>query len=170
MAENQIGVTLFLVAVLAAVCAMGVQGCDLSQAIKVSVPQGIQGAVNVPAKVTLADAQDVYEDFRAWSSRQVDSFSESIESGWRWHGFFQGALRIGLAEAKAVGMGGFPIGGLLLSLITGAAGLAMTRPGTAAKIAAEKMASHNKGLEEGRKAVDNREPPPVTGTGGTSGG
>ncbi len=152
--QNPGGVMLIMAAVLIGIVAVGVQGCDLKQMIKVNVPQGVQAAVNVPPKVSLAEAQNVYEDFRAWSGRQTASFSESIESGWRWFGFFQGAMRIGLAEAQAAGMGAFPLGGLLVSLLMGAGGLAITKPGTAAKIAEEKRASFNKGHEEGVAAAN----------------
>ena len=150
VSENPVGVVLTLLAISLTAAVMGSQGCDLSRMVKVSVPQGMQAALNVPPKATLADCQNILDDFRAWSNRQTETFADSVESGWRWFGFFQSAMRIGLAEAGAAGVGAIPFGGLALSLLMGTGGLFMRKPGTDRMVASEKRASYNKGLKEGR--------------------
>lgn len=149
--DNPTAVTLVVVAVLFLATSLGMQGCDLTQAINVSVPQGIQGAMNVPGQVTLADAQLIYDNFIVWSKGQADSFGENIAQGWRWFGFFKGAMDMGLAQAGALGIGALPIGGIALSALTYAAGLLTKKPGTDKWVATEKEASFNKGMEEGRR-------------------
>jgi hypothetical protein len=152
-------------AVLLAVMA-GIQGCEISDLVKVKVPPNIQRVTGSAPIVTLTDAPAIRADAITLQTRAIAQFDESIQRGQMWGDFLAAGLNLGLTAGEGA-LAGVPGGGLLVSLLFGAGGLMMRKPGdgktiktlegdllgqaTAAleKLAKEKRASYNKGVKVG---------------------
>ncbi|MCH8853829.1 MAG: hypothetical protein IID41_14425, partial [Planctomycetes bacterium] len=61
--------------------------------------------------------------------------------------FISSTLNAGLSLAQGPVSAAFPGGAIIFGVLTGAAGLFLNRPGTAAKMAGEKEASFNEGMK-----------------------
>ena len=144
----------------------GMQGCRISDLVKVRVPPNIQRVTGSAPVVTLTDAPGIRSDAITLQTRAIAQFDDAIQRGQMWSDFFAAGLNLGVVMGEGT-LAGVPGGGLLVSLLFGAGGLMMRKPGdgktiktlegdllgqaTAAleKLAKEKRASYNKGLIRG---------------------
>lgn len=120
------------------IVATGMNGCQVTDFVKVNVPLPVQKATNSPPKVTLTDAPDVLEAYIA----SGDKFHSNMAKGYEWVGFLSALGTTGFEMGKSA----IPGGALGLSLLSLAGGIFIKGPGTAK----EKNDSYNKGLKEGQ--------------------
>lgn len=152
--RNPTGSILLTVALVMAVSVMAMQGCSLDSFIKVRVPEGVQKSLGIPAKITLRDANPAFEKFKADVTRDSKQFADSIEDGQFLSEIFGSLLDTGLTLGQAgAENSGIPMGGLLSLGLGMLGGLSLEKPGSQKRTTAEKMASFNKGLTEGKEIV-----------------
>jgi len=137
--QNKIGASILTGTAVIALIIAGMNGCQITDYVKVNVPIAVQKATNSPSKVTMTDAPGVLEAYY----KSGDIFATNIDRGWEWVGFF---ASMG-TTAMEMGKSAIPGGALGLGLLTFASGLMIKGPGTAKG----KEASYNKGLEAGQK-------------------
>jgi hypothetical protein len=151
---NKSATLMALCAVLCITGALAMSGCSLGGFIKHDVPKDMQPFNDGEGKVNLNDAPFVMEDYLSSVERNVRRFSESNEKAHLLMDGMRSLMTVGLEE-----LGNSPIPGatILSGLFLGLGGLMTRKPGTAKEIAAEKMASFNKGqtvaLEQARALV-----------------
>ena len=152
--RNPTGSILLTVALVMAVGVMAMQGCSLDSFIKVRVPKGVQQSIGIAAKIPLRDANPAFEKFKADVTRDSEQFADSIESAQFMSEIFGSLLDTGLTLGQVgVENSGIPMGGLLSLGLGMLGGLALEKPGSKGRTTAEKMASFNKGLKEGKQIV-----------------
>lgn len=130
----------FLISVTAA-------GCQVSDLIKVDVPDDVKSAVDVEGDVTLSQIPDVWDDWQGFVKKNTMRLEAETEQAYELLGFINSATDIAITAAGNAAPA-FPGGAILIGLLSGAAGLFMKKPGTDRAIAKEKEASYNAGLEK----------------------
>lgn len=152
--RNPTGSILLVVAFIVAVGVMAMQGCSIDTFVKVRVPDGVQKSIGVPAKIPLRDAFPAFEKFKADVTRDSAQFADNIESARFLSRVFDSLLDTGLTLGQAgAENSGIPMGGLLSLGLGLMGGLALEKPGTQKRTTAEKTASFNEGLTEGKDIV-----------------
>jgi hypothetical protein len=127
------------------------QGCTLGGLIKHDVPPAMRQFNGGDPKVSLNDASFVLEAYLNDVERNVTSFVAANEVAGKVHDVITSLVTIGLDE---LGNSPLPGAGLLSGVLLGFAGLMTKKPGTAAMVAEEKMASYNKADEAWRSQLD----------------
>jgi hypothetical protein len=142
-----------LVALAAAflIGAAAMQGCTLGSMIKHDVPPSMRQYNDGEPKVSLNDAPFVLEAYMTDAQRNVQQFIMANEIGHKVRDVLASLTTIGLEQ---IGNAPFPGAALLSGGLLGIAGLLTRKPGTAAEIAKEKMASYNKADEKWRSQLD----------------
>jgi len=154
---NKTGVSILGVVLAGFIGMAGINGCILTDYVKVSVPISVQNATNSPPKVSLTDAPEIMAAY----IRGGNKFKENIARGYEWLGMLASLGTTGIEVGKSM----IPGGAIGLSLLTLAGGIFIKGPGTAK----EKNASYNKGLKEGERIASTvvalaglAQKPPVT--------
>lgn len=142
LTKNKIGLSIVGFILAGFIAAAGLNGCKITDFVKVNVPREVQKVTGAPAKITLTDAPDLLKEYAREFKRGGEKFVKEIARGYAWVGFIAAASTTSLELGKSVIPGG-AIGLSALSLI---AGIFIKGPGTAK----EKNASFNKGLFEGQ--------------------
>lgn len=142
-----------LVAVAASVLigAAAMQGCTLGSMIKHDTPPGMRKFNDGESKVSLNDAPFVLEAYLNDVERNVSQFVAANEVAHKVRDVIASLATIGLEE---LGSAPFPGAAMVSGVLLGVAGLLTRKPGTAAEIAKEKMASYNKADAQWRKQLD----------------
>ena len=154
--SNKTGVSIVTAVMAAFLLMAGMNGCQLTDLVKVNVPMPVQKATNSPPKVTLTEAPEVMAAY----IRSGEKFKENISRGYEWLGFLSALGTTGIEMGKSV----IPGGAIGLSLLSLAGGIFIKGPGTAK----EKNRSFNKGMQEGQRlanlamtAMNKSVPPPA---------
>jgi hypothetical protein len=149
-----------------------VQGCDAKKVIRTDVPVTVQKEEGLPPTLSLADNEEVYED---WKERvlQMDlRWRAEIAEGYETLNTIQNIVgAVFESETVQAGAASLPFGAVGLSALTFLAGaMGWKRKGDkdknefeaaikakdaewAERLGAEKIASYNKGKKEGGKAT-----------------
>lgn len=139
---NKVGVSILAGVAALFIVLAGLNGCVITDLVKVKVPRYIQKAMDVPPKVTLTDAPELLRAYKNAGTK----FQDNIVNGMEWLGFLASLTTTSLEFGKHV----IPGGAIGLSLLSLAAGIVIKGPGTAR----EKNKSYNKGLETGRRMIN----------------
>lgn len=140
--KNKIGLSILGFILAGFIAAAGLNGCKITDFVKVRVPVEIQRVLNVPPKIILTDAPDLLKQYALEFKRGGEKFVKEIARGYAWVGVLAALSTTTLELGKSTIPGG-AIGLSALSLI---AGIFIKGPGTAK----EKNASFNKGLSQGQ--------------------
>ena len=142
LTKNKIGLSIMGFVAAGFIAAAGLNGCKITDFVKVKVPIEVQRVLNVPPKVILTDAPDLLKEYAREFKRGGEKFVKEIARGYAWVGFIAAAGTTTLELGKSTIPGG-AVGLSALSLI---AGIFIKGPGTSK----EKNKSFNKGLLEGQ--------------------
>jgi hypothetical protein len=148
---NKWSTALLAVAAAVLIGAAAMQGCSLGTIIKHDVPPAMRQYNDGKPKVSLNDAPFVLEDYLSGVERNVGQFVAANEVAHKVRDVIASLATIGLEE---LGNAPFPGAAMVSGLLMGVAGLMTRKPGTAAEIAREKMASYNKADDAWRKQLD----------------
>lgn len=150
--RNNKSVVYFIILFLVLFVTLGLmQGCDLEKLIKVDAPPAVLAVVDLPeGEMTLAEADLVWKQWQAYVEFNSEAFQKAVQDAENRYAFISSMFNTGLGIGQGV-LGEFPGGALILSLLTGGAGLMMKRPKEDTRVAQEKEASYNKGLEVGKQ-------------------
>ena len=151
---SAVGVLLLVVASLTFAGLLVLSGCALDQMIKVKVPKKIRIAIKAPAQIPLRDSEMTFDEWVAHVDRETAYFARNIEDA-RWvYSFASSAIDTGLAFSEGP-LATVPGGAILLSGLTGAAGLFMRQPGTAKREQKEKESSFKAGQRTATTIISN---------------
>jgi len=129
---------------------MILQGCNLASFVQVNVPAPVKTAVGIAPsdKVTLDNADIVWEDWLAYVNSNTKKFESAIEDANERYATIRNLtdMSIGIIGQETAGI---PGGAILMSAISLVGGILLKRPGEDARVAKEKQDSYNKGLEVG---------------------
>ena len=150
ISENKKATTMIVSVALFLGIAMTVQGCGLQKMVKFEVPAEVSTAIDVDQKQTLAEAQDVWEDWQAYVEKNSKRLSRSIEDANKRFELISSITEMGLSVAKD-NASIFPGGAMLVSGLTLMTGLFLKRPGEDKKVQLEKEQSFKAGLKEAIK-------------------
>jgi hypothetical protein len=130
-------------------------GCDLQKMVKVDTPRAVVIATavspeDVDREITLAEAQDTWDDWVQYVESNTDRFRRAIDDAEDRFVKISSLVDLGLSSAQAP-IAGLPGGAVILSALTGLTGLFLRRPGDADRLAKEKRDSYNAGIEIGAK-------------------
>lgn len=142
LTKNKIGLSIVGFILAGFIAAAGLNGCKITDFVKVRVPVEVQRVTGSPSKVILTDAPDLLKEYAREFKRGGEKFVKEIARGYAWVGFISAISTTSLELGKSTIPGG-AVGLSALSLI---AGIFIKGPGTAK----EKNASFNKGLSEGQ--------------------
>jgi len=140
--KNKIGMGIVAIVAAGFIIMAGLNGCEMTDFVKVKVPLQVQKATNSPPKVTLTEAPGIMAAY----IRGGEKFKDNIARGYEWLGFLAAATSTGIELGKS----SIPGGAIGLSLLTLAGGIFIKGPGTAK----EKNASYNKGLAKGQEMAN----------------
>ena len=138
LTKNKIGLSIVGFILAGFIAAAGLNGCKITDFVKVNVPIEVQRATGAPPKITLTDAPDLLKDY----SRGGEKFVKEMARAYAWVGFLASLSTTSLELGKSA----IPGGAFGLSALSLIAGVFIKGPGTAR----EKNASFNKGLAEGQ--------------------
>lgn len=130
-------------------------GCDLKQMIKVDTPKAVVIATattpeDIDRKITLAEAQDVWDDWIMYVETNTERFRRSIDEAEERFVQLNSLVDLGFNSVQGP-ISNIPGGAVILSALTGLTGLFLRRPGDADKLAKEKRDSYNAGIQVGVK-------------------
>ena len=140
--------------IVAAITALAItsilSACQIQDIVRVDVPAGIQQALEVEPRISVAESGPVWDEWTAWVDRNSSRFSDEIDEGQATAGLIASLTSTGIAlgqdAASTLPGGAFISTGLALM-----GGLFLKRPGDKAKERAEAERSYNAGLEKGQK-------------------
>ena len=148
--NNRWSLTLFASAGVVMVFGLAASGCQMSDLITVDVPKDVKEATDTEGSVSLTQLPDVWDDWEAYVKRNTDRLEASTERSYELLGFINSATDMAITAAGGAAPA-FPGGAILVGLLSGGAGLLLKKPGTDRKIAAEKEASYNAGIEKAKE-------------------
>jgi len=123
-------------------------GCNLESMVEVKVPPAVKTAINIPPNdfVSLEDADAAWTDWLAYVNSNTKKFESAIHTANERYAVIKQITDIGMASLNTAAPG-IPGGTVLLSVASLLGGLFLKRPGEDARVASEKEASYNKGME-----------------------
>jgi hypothetical protein len=153
--KNGLGLALLGVAVVFAAVCVGCGGVSLADLVRVSVPLEVQRATSAPAVVSLADAPAVWEKWELAVRQGSERFGDNVRRASALYSFVGSAINMGVGELGAAGaLAAVPGGALALSLVTGAAGLFLRRPGTQREVDGAYDLGAKEAIEKARAGVE----------------
>lgn len=148
--QNKASAVLFGTAIVVGGVLCVAQGCDLQRMVDFTPPPEVVQAIDLPeGKLTLAEANKVWNDWEYFVKSNTDALKIAVEDANNRYVFLASLMDMGLGMASQVAPA-FPGGAILLSVLTGAAGLFMKKPGTDKEIRIAKEDSYNAGIELGK--------------------
>lgn len=149
MELDGIGKGLVALGAAAAVSLLALAGCQVGDLVQTNVPQSVRKVVPSEPRVSFNEARVVYADWRASVERTAEQFQQELDRKAELVSLLSSlsndALLTGVPALDAL-----PGGGLLATGLVGLGAWFLRAPGTDRRLAREKQASFNKGLEEGR--------------------
>jgi hypothetical protein len=160
--DNQTSALFIALSVIFVAVVMSAQGCDVKKMIKVDAPRAVVVATaetpeDVDRDITLAEAEDIWADWQTYVKSNTERYQRAVKDANDRYVIISSMIDLGLEQASGP-LSTIPGGAVVLSLLTGAAGLFLRRPGDTAVIAKEKEASYNAGIDLGVKIVKTEEP------------
>lgn len=150
METDGIGKTLLAIGAAAAIALFALAGCQVGDIVQMNVPLAVRKVVPSEPRVSFNEAKIVYEDWRASVERTAEQFQSELDRKAELVSLLSSltndALLTGVPALETL-----PGGGLLTTGLVGLGAWFLRSPGTDKRLAREKEASFNKGLEEGRK-------------------
>ncbi len=150
LVENFTGISVLAVAGVFAGLTVLISGCSLADLIRVRVPRGVQSSLHIEPTVRLSEAGVTWERWQSFVELESRSFNENIDRSAEVAGLIGSLMNMGL-EVGSGPLTSLPGGAFFLASLTGLGGLFLRTPGTSKRVAKEKEASYNKGLERGRR-------------------
>lgn len=141
LANNKVGVSIVAAVLACFIVLSSMNGCEMTDLVKVNVPRQVQKATNSPPKVTLTEAPGIMDSY----IRAGEKFKDNISHGYEWLGFLSALGSTGIELGKSA----IPGGAIGLSLLSLAGGIFIKGPGTAK----EKNKSYNAGLAKGQEMI-----------------
>ncbi len=142
------GRTCLALGIAGAIALLALTGCQVGDLVQASVPQAVRQVVPSEPRVSFNEAKVVFADWRASVERTAEQFQTELDRKAELVSLLSSlgndALLAGVPVLEAL-----PGGGLLTTALVGFGAWFLRAPGTAQRIAKEKEASFNKGLEEG---------------------
>jgi len=140
--------------IVAAISALAItsilSACQLEDLVRVDVPAGVQTAIEVEPRISLAESGPAWDEWVAWVERNSARFSDEIDAGEETAGLIASLTATGIALGQDAA-GGLPGGALISTGLALMGGLFLKRPGDKAKEQTEKEDSFKAGLEKGQK-------------------
>lgn len=141
----------FIVAAITALAVTSVlSACQVQDLIKVDVPKGIQSAINVDGKISVAESDAAWAEWIAWIERNSAQFSDEINRGNETAGIIASLTSTGIALGQDASSA-LPGGALISSGLALMGGLFLKRPGDKAKQRAQTSAAFKEGMDQGQK-------------------
>ena len=157
METEGIGRTLLALGAAASIALFALAGCQVGDVVQANVPQAVRKVVPSEPRVSFNEAKVVYADWRASVERTAEQFQSELDRKAELVSLLSSltndALLVGVPVLESL-----PGGGLLATGLVGFGAWFLRSPGTDKRLAREKEASFNKGLEEGR-TLANAAPP-----------
>lgn len=140
----------FLFIVLISLAIGGMSGCQWGDIIEVNTPSDVQGAHNLPPKMTVNEAKHEYQQ----AVRDLDEWKRKIEQGSEVVGTLDQAT-MGFLDGVGPELMGLPVLGPLAPVLAAAGGLLIRRPGdkSQAELSKEKEDSYNAGQKAAQEAI-----------------
>ncbi|MEQ9616667.1 MAG: hypothetical protein RLN60_01390 [Phycisphaerales bacterium] len=151
METEGLGKTFLALGAAGAIAIFALAGCQVGDLVQANVPQSVRKVVPSEPRVSYNDAKIVYADWRASVERTAEQFQLELDR----KAELVSLLSTLTNDAMLVGvpvLESLPGGGLLATGLVGFGAWFLRSPGTDKRLAREKEASFNKGLEEGRAA------------------
>lgn len=149
MELDGIGKTCLALGAAGAIALFALSGCQVGDLVQANVPQSVRKVVPSEPRVSYNDAKIVYADWRASVERTAEQFQQELDRKAELVSLLSSltndALTAGIPVLEAL-----PGGGLLATGLVGFGAWFLRSPGTTARVAKEKEASFNKGLEKGQ--------------------
>ena len=150
--NNRSSITFGGIAVSALILASLVSGCQLDDMIKFSPPADVQTALGTENSVSLSEANYVWDEWERYVSTNSQRLTDEIGDAHLTYELIASLSNTGL-EMLGQSAGTFPGGALIFGGLSLLSGLYLKRPGTDKHVSAEKQASFNKGLAEGKRVA-----------------
>jgi len=154
MELDGIGKTCLALGIAAAIAIVALSGCQVGDLVQANVPQSVRKVVPSEPRVSYNEAKVVYADWRASVERTAEQFQLELDRKAELVSLLgsltNDAMMVGIPVLESL-----PGGGLLATGLVGLGAWFLRSPGTTGRIAREKEASFNKGLEEGGTLASN---------------
>lgn len=151
MELDGIGKTCLALGVASAIALFALAGCQVGDLVQANVPQSVRKVVPSEPRVSYNEAKVVYADWRASVERTAEQFQTELDRKAELVSLLgtltNDAMLVGVPVLESL-----PGGGLLATGLVGFGAWFLRSPGTDKRLAREKEASFNKGLEQGRTA------------------
>jgi hypothetical protein len=152
-----VGRTCLALGAAAAIMLFALAGCQVGDVVQANVPQAVRQVVPSEPRVSFNEARAVYADWRASVERTAEQFQLELDRKAELVSLLSSltndAMLVGVPVLESL-----PGGGLLTTGLVGLGAWFLRSPGTDKRLAREKEASFNKGLEEGRALTNPAAP------------
>jgi len=149
MELDGIGKTCLELGIAVAISLFALSGCQIGDLVQANVPQSVRKVVPSEPRVSYNDAKIVYADWRASVERTAEQFQSELDRKAELVSLLSTLTNDALTAGIPV-LESLPGGGLFATGLVGFGAWFLRSPGTTSRIAKEKEASFNKGLERGR--------------------
>ncbi|MCB9838200.1 MAG: hypothetical protein H6813_02580 [Phycisphaeraceae bacterium] len=154
MELDGIGKPCLALGIAAAIAIFALSGCQVGDLVQANVPQSVRKVVPSEPRVSYNEAKLVYADWRASVERTAEQFQQELDRKAELVSLLSSLTNDALTAGIPV-LESLPGGGLLATGLVGLGAWFLRSPGTTSRIAREKEASFNKGLEEGGTLASN---------------
>jgi len=140
--------------IVAAISALAItsilSACGIQDLVRVDVPAGIQNAIDLEPRISVAESGAAWDEWTAWVDRNSSRFSDEIDEGQETAGLIASLTATGIALGQDAAST-LPGGALISTGLALMGGLFLKRPGDKRREKAETDASYTAGLEKGRE-------------------
>jgi len=143
------GKTLLALGAAASIALFAMAGCQVGDVVQANVPQTVRKVVPSEPRVSFNEAKLVYADWRASVERTAEQFQTELDRKAELVSLLSSLTNDTMLSGVPV-LETVPGGGLLTTGLVGLGAWFLRSPGTDKRLAREKEASFNKGLDEGR--------------------
>ena len=150
--KNRTAVMWGMTALSALILASVVAGCQLQDIIKFEPPKHVQEAIGVSDSMPLSEANYTWDEWQRYVTTNSERLSDEIGEASLRFDLVSSVTDTGLS-LLGESAGSFPGGALIFGGLSMLAGIYTKRPGTDKHVSAEKQASFNKGLAEGKRVA-----------------
>jgi len=148
--NKALGAALVLLGIAAQVALVATTGCQVGDAVRVSVPTAVQEETGAPPRVSYNEALEVYEDWRAQTMRTAERFRAELTRRGELVSLLTSLGNSALAAGVPV-LEELPAGGFAATAAMALGAWILPPPGAAGRLRREKEASFNAGLKRSKE-------------------
>lgn len=126
---------------------MMLQGGGCMSMISVNVPTGMTQALGGPSRIRLSETEDKTSQWKSYVTRTTAQWEDNLDDAWFVYGILSSLGNLGLESIESLSIGGFPVGGLLVTMLGFGGGYQITNGRDKRKLSEREKAAEKRGVD-----------------------